>query len=145
VPELLKIDKLLKLLKAGGKPEVVGIGFEDSVDRAIELMINNDFSQLPVIKDGETIGIISFESMIKTMFLIKRKKGDRKPTNLLTQKVENFTEKVPIKNHSEDLFDLMNTLAKDSFILVRTEEGAVEIITNYDALTYFRKLTESFM
>lgn len=142
---LLRIDKLLKLLKAKGKPELVSIDFRDTVDHAIELMMDRDFSQLPVRKDGEIIGIISFESIVKKMFRIEKEKESQKSIDLLRCKVEKLMEKPLIRKCFEDLFGLLDTLAEKSFIQTRTEDGKDEIITNYDVLTYFRELTEPFL
>lgn len=145
MPQLLRVDKLIELLKSRGKPELATVDFDDKVERAIEIMIENDFSQLPVVKKGKTIGIITFGSIVRTMFHTEGEKRGKRTINILKCKVGDSTEKVSMKSYDEDLFNLIDTLAKESFVLVTTKEGKIEIITNYDILTYFRELTESFL
>lgn len=141
--ELLKIDEFLNLLKATGKPDLITLSFGDKIDHAIKLMIENDFSQLPVKKDGKIVGIISYGSIVRALlFLEKKKEG---PIDLLRVKVEDLMEKPCWTNYDSDLFDLLDELAIKSFIQTKTKDGTDEIITSYDALHYFRGLTESFL
>ncbi len=141
--ELLRIDKFLKLLKAKGKPDLVTINFGDKIDYAIKLMIRNDFSQLPVKKDGKIIGMISYGSIVRSMLFLEKK--NEKPIDLLRVKVEDLMEKSCWANYDSDLFDLLDKLAIKSFIQIKTEDGTDEIITSYDAIDYFRGNTESFL
>ena len=141
--ELLRIDELLKLLKAKGKPDLVTINFGYTVHHAVKLMIENDFSQLPVKKDGRIIGIISYGSIVKAMLFLE--KEDQRPIDLLRAKVEDLMEKLSMDDYNSDLFDLLDKLAIKSFIQTKTEDGTDEIITSYDVIAYFRELTESFL
>ena len=79
--ELLRIDKFLKLLKAKGKPDLVTLNFGDKIDHAIKLMIGNDFSQLPVKKDGKIVGIISYGSIVRALLFLEKK--NERPIDLL--------------------------------------------------------------
>jgi CBS domain-containing protein len=141
--ELLRIDEFLKLLKAKGKPDLVTLNFGDKIDHAIKLMIGNAFSQLPVKKDGEIVGIISYGSIVRALLFLEKK--NERPIDLLRVKVEDLMEKPCWRNYDSDLFDLLDKLAIKSFIQTKTEDGTDEIITSYDAIDYFRGLAESFL
>jgi predicted transcriptional regulator len=141
--ELLRIDEFLKLLKAKGKPDLVTVNFGDKIDHAIKLMISNDYSQLPVKKDGVIVGVISYGSIVRALLILQKK--NEKPIDLLRVKVEDLMEKPCLTNYESDLFDLLDQLAIKSFIQIKTENGRDEIITSYDAIDYFREFTESFL
>jgi len=141
--ELLRIDEFLKLLKAKGKPDLVTVNFRDKTAHAINLMIENDFSQLPVKKDGKIVGIISYSSIVRALLFLKKK--NKSPIDPLRVKVEDLMEKPCWTNCNLDLFDLLDKLATKSFIQIKMEDGTDEIITSYDAIEYFRGHTESFL
>lgn len=140
----LSVEKLIDFLKFKGKRRLVTIDFKDTIREAVETMIRNDFSQLPVRKKEKVEGIITFDLIARTLFYT-RENHSRKAIDILKCKVGDSTKKVPIRSYHEDIFDLMNTVAKDSFLLVKTKGEEIEIITNYDIITYFRELTEPFL
>lgn len=142
---LLSVGELIKSRKEQGKPPLADIELTEPVDRAIEIMIEHDFSQLPVRKEGRIIGVISFSSIIKTLFIIGGGKGQKEQIDLSKCRVEEFVDKTSVKNYSEDLFDLLETLARQSFILIETEDRKCEIITYSDVLSYFRGYSEAFL
>jgi len=142
--KLLEIKTLLELLKANGKPKLVTIDFEETVENCLKLMMENDFSQLPVMKKGNIVGIVSFASIVKTVFQVG--KNSAKRTQLWQQwKVEDVMEKPTLRDYHEDLFDLIETLAKDSYVMIRTENRTYEIITSFDVLHYFKELATPFL
>ena len=65
--KLLDIQSFLELIREG-KPELVTIDCNDSVDQAIELMLKKEYSQLPVMKGDKMIGVISYESLAKNVY-----------------------------------------------------------------------------
>lgn len=137
--KLLEVNELLKLLKKKGKPQLVTVDYEATLQDAIKDMIENDFSQLPVKKDGKIIGVISFGSIVKTLYFIKESIGFSK------LRVKDFMAIDPPSNE-DDLFKILNTLADKSYILIKTNtETKEEILTSYDALKYFREYSENFL
>jgi len=141
--EFLGISSLLKLLKAQGKYNLVTVNYGDTVEQAISFMIENDFSQLSVRKNGKIVGMISYSSIVKRMLLLADK--DESQINLLEASVEDIMDNASVEDYDSDLFDLLNTLAGRSFILTQAEDGLDEIITSYDVVRYFREHTESFL
>ena len=142
--KLLEIKTLLELLKANDKPKLVTIDFQETVENGIKLMMENDFSQLPVMKKGTIVGMVSFASIVKTVFQVG--KNSTKRTQRWQQwKVEDVMEKPTLRDYHEDLFDLIATLARDSYVMIRTENKTYEIITSFDVLHYFKELATPFL
>ena len=139
--KLLEIKTFLAVLKDQGKPELTTVDHRSSIEEAIQLMMNNDYSQLPVVKKDKVVGVISYETIAKTLFgFVERR---IKTYSNLT--VRDLMEKVPIFDENEDLLDLMDVLATKSFILVKSRRKVGYIITSFDALNFFRVNGEDFL
>lgn len=137
MPELLEISKLLRYLKAKGKPELVTVDCGDTIESVVKIMIENDFSQLPIMEKDDFIGVISFESIVKWIFCKSGKVN-------LNSCVEYAMKDPDPRSYESDLFGLMDTLANKSYIVL-SKNNEYEIITNYGILTYFRDFSESFL
>ena len=142
--KLLEIKTLLELLNSNDKPELVTIQFGETVENCIKLMMENDYSQLPVVKKGEIMGVISFASLIKRVFQVG-KSSTKRTRNWQQWKAEDVMEKPTFKDYHEDLLDLIKTLANDSYVMIRTENETHEIITSFDVLHYFKKTATPFL
>ena len=136
----MEIQKFLELIREK-KPELVTIDSKDSVDKAIELMLKNKYSQLPVMKADKMIGIISYESLAKNVFNYTENKS-KLPSKL---RVKDFMEKVSkIFSNQDDVGSLLDTLAEKSFVIIMKRNKVTDIITNYDALRFFRAYGKDF-
>ena len=133
--EMLTTRAFLDFLKAKGKPKLVTVNYDDSVGKAIRLMVENKYSQLPVIKKDKVVGVVSYESVANSLFNFLGSK--MKPPSKL--RVDDLMEKAAMFSSEDDLLNLLDTLAHRSFVLVRNGERVTDIITSYDALQYFRE------
>lgn len=131
----LDIQSFLELIREG-KPDLATIDCNDSVDKAIELMLRNEYSQLPVMKGDKMIGVISYESLAKNVFNYTENKS-KLPSKF---RVREFMDKVSEIFSSEDnVVNLLDTLAEKSFVFVMKRNKVTDIITSYDVLRFFRK------
>jgi len=46
------------------KPEVFTLGVNDSLDRALKIIAENNINRLPVVKDGKVVGIVTRQDII---------------------------------------------------------------------------------
>lgn len=139
--KLLETRTFLGFLNEKEKPKLVTVNYNDSIEKAIKLMMENKYSQLPVIKKDKVVGVVSYESVTNILFNFLGNKM-KSPSKF---RVEDLMEKAPIFNSEDDLFALLETLATRSFVLVRNGERVTDIITSYDALQYFRECGEDFL
>ncbi|MGD0203103.1 MAG: CBS domain-containing protein [Candidatus Bathyarchaeia archaeon] len=137
--KLLETRTFLDFLKAKGKSKLVTVNYKDSVEKAIRLMMENKYSQLPIIKKEKVVGVISYESVTNALFNFLGSK--MKPPSKF--RVEDLMEKAPMFSSEDDLLNLLDTLANRSFVLVRNGNRVTDIITSYDALQYFRECDPS--
>jgi predicted transcriptional regulator len=139
VGKLLETRIFLDFLKTKGKTKLVTVNYDDNVGKAIRLMMENKYSQLPVIKKEKVVGVVSYESVANTIFNFLGSK--MKPPSKF--RVEDLMEKAPMFSSEDDLLKLFDALANRSFVLVRNGERVPDIITSYDALQYFRECDPS--
>ena len=101
-----------KLMGDRGRPTTVKL--TDTVERALELMVQHGYSQLPIINtEDELVGIISERTIARTFFHMKGKIN-----KLLDYTVENCKDSAQKMNSDGDLFDAIEGLAEASRYLL---------------------------
>jgi len=136
--KLLSINTLIKFLKALGKFPLVSVDEKALVKEAVSVMDDRDFSQLPVMKDGEVVGIVTYEAVLRWARMMNWTKVANLP-------VSEIMAYVKITDHNFDLIDILDTLAAYAYVMVRMRNGEYEILTSYDALKFIRENSETFL
>jgi CBS domain-containing protein len=112
---------------------------EEKVSKALQIMLDNDFSQIPIVdKEGFPLGMITNESIIRGILNFDVSVNDLYANDVI-QPVKRFRT-------DDDIFDLLNEL-KSSYavLIVDAESKLVDIYTSYDALDFFRLRFDDFM
>ena len=118
--------------------QLVTVTESDSVQYAIALMTEYDFSQLPVIENGILKGIITSDSILKAVSCF-----GVGPHEL---KVSHATHSVKPCRDEDDLSDVLKGLQDSNGIPIVDKQGhVVAIVTNYDSAEYFRRRAEDLM
>jgi len=123
-----------KLASANSKP--LAVRPDDTVERAVTLMLQNDFSQLPVMtSDREVKGVISWTS-IGSRFALGR--GGDRVRLCMDPHVEISSEK--------SLFETIATIVSNQYVLIRNSENIIAgIVTTSDLSLQFQQLGEPFL
>jgi CBS domain-containing protein len=121
------------------RPEPITVSRDESAENALRLMIEFDYSQLPVIdREGKADGMITSDSIIRALnhfdLTIKEMRVFHAMSDVLTYGPE------------EDLFGLLDDL-KDSYAVavVDNKRRVIGIVTSYDTTEYFRRRGEDMM
>lgn len=118
--------------------QLVTVTENDSVQSAIALMTEHDFSQLPVIEDGKLKGIITSDSILKAVSCF-----GVAPKEL---KVSHATRIVKPCRDDDDLSDVLKGLRDSNAIPIVDKHSYVKaIVTSYDSAEYFRRRAEDLM
>lgn len=106
---------------------------------ALEKMIENDFSQLPVVDEANVLqGIVSHESILRGIF------NYREPLDRLL--VSHVSENAPEYNLDHTIFDLLKGLNDAAAVLiVDSGRQLIGIVTDWDTTSYFRRRAEDIM
>src|SRR5437660_7745692 len=137
IPTFRRVKKAMlfpleKLLKAG-KP--ICIHRDKTIWDALQLMVENDFSQLPVVdSQGKLLGIISEQSIVRKYRLIGRS------VSLLDLTVDHCQTTPDVLPPSEDLFKALDLLKNVSAIIIVDNGEPCGILTDYDTTHFFHEV-----
>ena len=106
-------------------------GLEWSVAR-VDVTIEEDISQLPILRDGEPVGSLREAQVIEC--LLRGEEGVNQP-------VSNIMERpFPIVDEGVTADDILERLSISSpAVLVKTNRGSLEILTNWDLIHSVRR------
>jgi CBS domain len=122
---------------ASANKDPLSITPESSLSKAISIMLTHDFSQLPVIKKGkrDVKGAISWESI-----------GSRLVFNQKSNSVKDYMEEASVIEADKSLFEAINKIEKNEYVLVRaSDETICGIVTAYDLAEQFKNLASPFI
>jgi len=128
---------VLDLIEAHSVP--VTVSGDDSAQTALKLMIDGDYSQLPVVDhEGKAKGMITSDSIIRALSHF----------DLTIKSMRVFHAMVDVKKYrtDDDLFALLDDLKDVYAVAVVDKEGyVIGIVTSYDTTEYFRRRGEDIM
>lgn len=113
---------------------------EHKLNDALKVMIEYNFSQLPVVDaDGKPLGIVTSDSIACTLLHFGAKIEELRVYDALA--------KLPTHKADEELLDLLDPLLAASAVLVVDPNNGklVGIITEYDTTQYFRQRAEDIV
>ena len=118
---------------------VIVIQKTDTITTALDLMVEHDFSQLPVVNEnGMLLGMITYESIMRAA-----RSFDTKLDKL---SIPDAMVNAPFHYREDDLFDLLDELKlTNAVVIVEPEKYVVGIVTSYDASRFLRNRTEDLM
>ncbi|MBB6646562.1 CBS domain-containing protein [Halobellus ruber] len=132
-------------------PPLETVPVDARIGRVIESMLSRKFSQMGLTRDGEFVGVVSFQSIARALLVTDTVLSD--PGGASARVAEFAVENpktVRKDNDMEDLFDLLGdrsyVLVHDDSVVAR-DDGTVpyRIITDYDIREYWREATEPFL
>ena len=128
------IYRVRRLESAHRKP--LHVQPESPLTTATTLMLNHDYSQLPVqTTDREVKGVVTWRSI-----------GTRLALGSVGSQVHEFMVEPQIVSLDTSLFDVINLVSRYQYVLVRgTDKSICGIVTATDLTQQFRYLAEPFL
>jgi len=122
-----------------GHREPINVVPDYTAQQALELMIEHDFSQLPVVdENNKPLGIVTGDSILRAL--------NNFGVSLTELQVSHAIVKVDQYSPDEDLFDLLDDLKNTYAVLIVHNDGTLKsIVTSYDTTEYFRRRAEDMM
>jgi CBS domain-containing protein len=122
-----------------GCPKPVTVSPNDPVKRALDLMIEHDFSQLPVVDDsGRPLGMVTSDSIIRSLSNFGVTIDALRVSNAMVRAVKFRPE--------DDLFGLLDDLRDSYSALIVDGDGRLTgVVTSYDTTEFFRRRAEDIM
>lgn len=133
---LLKAANLNKVKEQGEGIGLVTVKAETTLTAAVTLMLQNDFSQLPILNGTRDVdGVISWKSIGRALALKKQ---------CIT--VSDCKDEVMILNHDEPLFNAVKFVLDREFVLVKQKDKTISgIVTITDIGEQFISMAEPFL
>jgi CBS domain-containing protein len=137
--EFFTADDVLSHSTAASPNEPVTIDIADSIQTALDIMLENDFDQLPVESEYGVEGIVTYKSIAKYLKSI----GD--------VSIEETSVKIAVNTSPEfvdpdrDIFELFDTFAEDDFVLIGDSDGLEGILTRCEILYFLEFQVDSFL
>lgn len=121
------------------RPEPTTVNRTESVQNALNAMIDGDFSQLPVVDaDGTAEGMITSDSITRALRHFD--------LTIKQMRVFHAMTEVPMYDPEEELLGLLDDL-KNTYAVLAVDKNRrlMGIITSYDTTEYFRRRGEDMM
>ena len=111
----------------------------DLIPRALSIMLEYEYSQLPIVDDTRIPkGLVTADSILKAMDNFGVSAEKLRVRDAATRHIA-FTPEV-------NVFDLLESLGSSPAVLIVDESARlISIITNYDMAVHFRERTEDLM
>ncbi|MEK9993613.1 MAG: pyridoxal-phosphate dependent enzyme [Hydrogenophilales bacterium] len=106
----------------------------EKVSVAITKMTNNDISQLPVIDNGEVIGVVDDTCILKNSHL--------KEFNFSSIVSEIMNKKFNTIEVSSDINNLYNSFENSNYVIVKKNNNFIGLITKIDFISYLKNNIE---
>ena len=116
--------------------QIVAVQPNDSLEKAVTLMLTNDFSQLPVINGERDVkGMVSWKTI-----------GSRLALNKPCLQCKDFMEPAQILSQDVSLLEAVDVIAKHDYVLVQRSDKTIGgLVTASDFSLQFRAMSEPFL
>lgn len=144
--EFFTADDVLSHGAAAAPDEPVTVNLDDSIQNALEIMLENDFDQLPVVSDHGVEGTVTYKSIVRFV------------KSMDNPQVEETSVKIALNTNPEfvdpdrDIFELFETFAEDEYVLIgeqNNSEGNQNnlegILTRYDIFYFLEHQVRPFL
>lgn len=124
-------------------PELATIPSDENLLDAIDEMFSERYHQIGVDRNGELIGMLSFQSLARAIKVVNQVNDSR---DIAGRSVEIAVEEpVAVVDPDEDVFTLFDLLAEDFYVLVEYPGEEYHIITDWDLHNFLQEELEDFL
>lgn len=121
--------------------DVVSVRPSTTVAEAVHLMLENNYSQIPVVEGSHVLGVFSFRSLTRTSVGM-----ESVPQNLRELPVDEFLEQFRFFHIHHDIREeLLDSLNQDDGVLVGQPDRLQGIVTAMDVLSYLYRIASPFV
>jgi CBS domain-containing protein len=126
-------------LFAGEVDEPTTVSSDTPVRDALRLMVENRYSQLPIVDAGVTRGVFSLWSLAQSLAVST-------PRDLLELHVEEFMISLPEVTVETSLHSVLSALEEHEAVIVTSAKGGLQAVAStWDVLRYFYELARPFV
>jgi len=125
-----------------GEVTVVSVTPQTPAGEALKLMLEKRYSQLPVVENGEVMGVFSLWSLAQHLSLSP---GIKVQNVLQDLEVGELMEQLPKVTVKESIHSILSLLERHDALLVDSPHGLQAVATASDVLRYFYRVARPFI
>lgn len=137
--EFFTAGDILSHSTAATPDDPVTVNLDDSIQKSLELMLENDFDQLPVVSDDGVEGTVTYKSVAKYVKSIDDPRVEETSVKIALNTNPKFVDR------DHDLFELFDTFAEDDYVLIGDRDELEGILTRYDVFHFLEHQVEPFL
>jgi CBS domain-containing protein len=120
--------------------KLITISENEEVTKALDQMVEYDFSQLPVVdNNSHLVGMVTYESIMQGARSFNIRADELLIRDVILTNIKTF-------DIGDNLFDLLNEIKKNNaVVIVDPEAKPIGIVTSYDTSEYLRSHSEGMM
>lgn len=112
---------------------------------AVALMREHGYSQVPVVQNGQVLGVFSFRSLAQEAANTTLEEWMRQKCAPGDLQVDEFLEPFQFARVTEEMNRVFDAMDRDNGVLIGTPERLVGILTPMDFLRYFYQVASPFV
>lgn len=112
---------------------------------AVALMRKHGYSQVPVVDNGEVLGVFSFRSFAQESALTTLEAWAKQRVAPGDLPVDEFLERFEFARVTEEMSQVFDAMDRDNGVLIGTPERLVGILTPMDFLRYLYQVASPFV
>ena len=124
-----------------GEVRIVSVTPQTPIVEALKLMLEKRFTQLPMLENGEVLGVFSSWSLAQNLVLPQ---GLQMETLLKSTEVGELMEQVPKVTVKESIHSILSFLERYDAVLVDSPHGLRSVATSIDVLRFFYKVARPY-
>jgi predicted transcriptional regulator len=138
IDEIKRDDMLFSIKRLiNDQSNLITIREDISVKSALEIMLTNQFTQLPVVdENGFLRGMVTENSIMTMVYHMGTTKG------LMENNVSHCQAKAETISSESNIFDALELLKRTYAIVVVEKKKPIGIVTDFDTTEYFRDVIE---
>ena len=125
-----------------GEVSIVSVTPQTPAGEALKLMLEKRFTQLPVMENGEVLGVFSLWSLAQNLVLSP---GIKVENLLKSMEVGELMEQLPKVTVKESVHSILGLLERHDAVLVDSPHGLQAVATSSDVLRYFYKVARPYI
>lgn len=137
--EFFTADDVLSHSTAASPNEPVTVDIDDSIQRALEIMLANDFDQLPVESEYGIEGVVTYKSVARYVKSMEDASVEETSVKIALNTSPRFVDP------DHDIFELFETFAEDDYVLIGDSDDLRGILTRYDILYFLEVQVDPFL
>jgi len=132
-------DDVLSHSTAATPDDPVTIDIDDSIQIALEIMLENDFDQLPVMSENGVEGVVTYKSISRYVKSMDDISVEETSVKIALNTAPRFVDP------EHDIFELFETFAEDDYVLIGDRDDLAGILTRYDILYFLEVQVDPFL